>query len=450
MKKRTLPRLFALCLLDLVAPLLVATHADAVGIETPSQLLDGAGATLAAQSQVFLVGPRFEPGVDFIQISDAIAAATDGDIIRVLPSPESDYAAFVIDGKGVSILAVDSEQRSGLATPTIQNLTQAQTVRIVGFPLDVLPGTLLLENNAGTVHLTQLQMASLKIENSTGPTWIQDSSIVHDASLGAGLHALEVLFSKRVTIQDCRLQGGTAGHSLMGVKSTIYAYGSSFEAPITAATGAAGSDCAVVDQRSLFFAKNCSMTGGDAIDPSGACSLPGGFGVTVMGRSKIGFKDCTIRGGLEDASCTTNPAQSLPVNFVNSGGRQSYSSINTEMSVAQLVRSGDRIRIEFKGRPFTTVTLFGSGRTVNNYMEQLVSTLYLPASVLTPGSGMMLGTVLLDQAGEGSITLRSPRVDGTPLADMYLQALYLTEFPGVPTNLTFSTPRKLLILGESN
>ena len=439
------PPLLALgCAMLLWSSAPVSAASSALALSSP------APAVSRLATDVLVVGPRPGPGVDFTQISDAIAAAAEGDIIRVQPNPFELYEPFTIDGKGLSLLSTDRTQRIGISTPSIRNLASGQIVRMAGFAEDELTGSFLLENNAGMVYLTDLQLASMQILDSAGGTWLVDCRLDLFQVAPSGAHALEVVNSRRVTLQGCNLQAGPGGSSLFVTGSTLYAYDCRFRGPLAAPGGAAGSPGVVSQSNGLFYMEKCSLQGGDATQVDGQCDLPGG--PALLFNRSADLYSTSLTGGLGRTSCTTEVTRARGWQVIRGGGgvgnlRRTERRPST-LSAPSRVLAGESVTFDLEGPPGATAIVFYSPVTVNNYQPALGSgtTLYLPSS------RQRLFTVLLDGQGQATYSLKSALPAGVSAMEMYVQATFIQEIPpifGLPPNyLASSNPRRILFLGK--
>ena len=99
-------------------------------------------------------------GADFLDLPPAVAAAGDGDLLLVQPSPRP-YSGFSLDGKGLTILAVGSGTHLVVGQVRVSNSTPAQFFGLRGFEVS------LAGSSGGVVEFSQC----------AGTAWIEDCSI---------------------------------------------------------------------------------------------------------------------------------------------------------------------------------------------------------------------------------------------------------------------------------
>ena len=141
---------------------------------------------------------------DFTNIQQAVDAALDGDTILVnRPLADQWIQGFTVDGKGLTIVALNAERLPIKATE-VRNLAPHQAFVFSGFRVapewaygihgGADPGAVgvLLADNAGSVRLQNCEIVG-----------------THGWSGGLlGSHAVEVVASQDVTLVDCGAVGG--------------------------------------------------------------------------------------------------------------------------------------------------------------------------------------------------------------------------------------------------
>lgn len=152
--------------------------------------------TPALAHKVWLVSKTPAPGVDFTDINAAVAAASDGDLLRILAS--NDYPSVVINNKSLTLIS-DSNNTVRIHGLSVRNLAPGKRVVL---------SDLLIEG--GTE-------AGLAIKNSAGSVWIQDCQIrgaqgfgdfVLPAPHATGFPGLDLLNAGQVSVARCLIEGG--------------------------------------------------------------------------------------------------------------------------------------------------------------------------------------------------------------------------------------------------
>ena len=258
----------------------------------------------------------------FLAIQSAVDAAADGDVLLVA---DGSYAAFVVDGKQISILVVPGSIAVVHGTVKIRNVNTGNVV-LCGLTVAGDYQTVLVTNCAGHVWFRDCVMASPDVYGGSGEpgAWVSNSAHVVFAactiiggnggdnygSYQNGWSGGDGLFASQshVALYDCTLRGGRGG---TGDEDG----------------GAGGSGCDVVDQ--WVFLSRCNVQGGDGGNPMfGGCG-PGGHGITAALNAIAYALDDQIIGGLANCGSshaaptfgnvqTLSGARSVQADFVHS------------------------------------------------------------------------------------------------------------------------------------
>lgn len=143
----------------------------------------------SASNQVWVVDENNGPGTDTQSLSVAVGLASAGDIVLVRTG---DYSSFVIDGKGITIVAdggaqVEVTPPQDESTPVeIRNVPAGQSVVIFGIEIH---------------RQIQIQKASLFIHDNAGSVWIEQCHV------DRGWPAIDVAQCASVTFVDCTAEG---------------------------------------------------------------------------------------------------------------------------------------------------------------------------------------------------------------------------------------------------
>ena len=227
---------------------------------------------------------------DFLEIADAVTAALDGDVVLIRSGT---YAAFAINGKGLSIVP---ESGAVVYTGPIEvgNLPEPSDVLLGGLLVRGEEGPAVwLHDCEGTVRLHQLQVLE------PAPPW-------KDAVTNSP--ALQVELCTDVGVDGCRLPAGDTApdfdgsHALVARGSSVMLFDSVFlgDEGDEAATfdGDNGGSGAQVDA-SFLFAARCRFvgrSGGDTYFNNGQGGF-GGDGVSLRNGSSLNYTDCDFSHG---------------------------------------------------------------------------------------------------------------------------------------------------------
>ncbi|MEL6716753.1 MAG: hypothetical protein AAFP86_23450, partial [Planctomycetota bacterium] len=139
----------------------------------------------------------------FFEISDAVLAASEGDVIFVGPGI---YGSFAIHGKSLTLLATTLDRPKVDGTVRIMHLSPSQTVVMRGFEIEPVPHiatttgpahddeALILAFNAGSIRLSRLEvdggdLAAAHVLECT------DVSISGSTFVGGGWHFQTGIYS---------------------------------------------------------------------------------------------------------------------------------------------------------------------------------------------------------------------------------------------------------------
>jgi hypothetical protein len=264
-------------------------------------------APLSAQ-QVWTVGAAPGPGIDFTQISAAVAAAGEGDLILVVSG--GGFEPFEIDGRSLSVVApnsaaVVSPGAGGSAAPlvAVRNLAAQQRV--------VLDGLNLLQFGA-------LPRGAMELENCAGAVWLQSCFVD-----SYGVAALDLRQSSAVVAVDCFFQ---TNHTAAGP-------GGSFDP----APGAR------LSQASALWAYQSTFRGSHGLlagSVSGALQGPlhGGAGLRLEGSAARLFGGRAEGGGGTTATvgtCPTGAAGGPGLHLLGGGGPSAAQAFGTSLQGGQ-------------------------------------------------------------------------------------------------------------------
>jgi len=284
-------------------------------------LLSWSSAAQLALATTWTVDLAGGPGAQFTQIADAIAAASDGDVIVVRPGL---YNQFSLD-KGLEIRAEPGA--AARAVVRLQNLASSQRASIRG--LQVV--TLHVTNNLGPVVLEQLSIYSdpalipfsssehLRID-ACADVRVQRSNITSPGGQ-RGMEAVYV-FDARVEFVECTFSaqagkasatgdGGKGGHGLLvDDHARVHFVRSSTLGGVGGAASGAGAGGEGGDGIHVAGASEVIVAGlaldsvvGGAGGAASSCALSGrgGDGIELVGSCELRTSSVTLAGG---ASCS--------------------------------------------------------------------------------------------------------------------------------------------------
>lgn len=266
---------------------------------------------LAGPSRADLLRVSSSGLVEFTHIQTAILAAAEGDVIVV---GNGTYPGFVIDGKGVSVVAMQGHQALIEGPVRVRNVPAGSTVLLSGLqvaatyalPTNASPPPVLeLAANAGSVRVEACRIGHVVVPPSCSRLW--------------GVTAAHLIDSPDVSFVDCELSGsdGTTNHwslylcdGMPGGHGLLMEQGSRAALENTSVRGGlgghggifggdGGSGARVLD--SWLFATNSAFQGGrggNAQDTFAYQDGHGGHGVFSNAPSHLVHVDCTFTAGM--------------------------------------------------------------------------------------------------------------------------------------------------------
>lgn len=210
--------------------------------------------TLPAAGDVLDVGG---PNPDFFEISPAVLAASEGDVVRVWPG---NYGAFTV-AKPLAIVRADPDGAVRVkGTIRVRDLAADEAVELTGVEAEGLDGS------------------ALVVQNCAGAVRVREGVFRGAAATGfESFPGVRVLASDDVELVFCSAFGGEA------------AFGE---------YGSPGGDGLVAqDARLSLFASVFTGTDGTTDDDPGASGYGGGTGVVAHGPGVLYVSGCTLAGG---------------------------------------------------------------------------------------------------------------------------------------------------------
>lgn len=359
-------------------------------------------------------------GVHFTQISDAVAAASSGDLILVR---SGEYEGFGVDAKDLTIVEDTGHEALLSSTVFVNHLAADQTVELIGLGSanDGLGLGLSLSFNFGTVELDRLQA---------------------DATFGA---ALTITDCSNVIVSQCELSSDSLdGPTMKSNASAVVVYGTSIQGskgfgwPLLRD----GGDAVEITSGLAFFA-GCTLTGGKGangsdLGPIGCFKGTGGGDGVQMGgfNPSLTLRDTTVTAGAggSNAGCgggADGTDIANPVGTVTDlpGPSRGY-------DVPQVARAGELAPVSFSGEAGELVLWLLSAGTAP-YFETLTAGYVIPS---TPG---LINFGTLPESGTLEISFTIPDLPIDHL-ELYEQAVYLTSAGWIA-----SEPRVSVLLDDA-
>jgi hypothetical protein len=412
-----------------------------------------------SEAGVLVVAPQGQP---YSQISSAVLAAQDGDVILVKSGV---YSQVGLGTKSIAIVAEVGASVTVAGPINIANLPAGKTIVLDRVNADGSWGTapthaLLIINCAGAIRVQQGSFTG----GNGAVTIDSDCDLSGTADGKAAVRVFgssDVAFAGCIVTggwgayvwdSDCHIQedtvmvGGAGGIGLELSGASVTVAGSSVFGGGSGSGGYsedAGDGAAVAALSRLVLTGSHFQggNGGDSFDGiAPAHGGDGGRGVFVSGDSEVRLLDDELVGGLQGAGWGL--AGGLPAAPLAGGGAvTSWSGEAASLDISELLREAQSTPVQVTGAPGDLVLLFLSLQTVSVAAPQAKGTFQLaPSSLLGP---IVLGAL----GGSGQVTLSGtmPHLPaGLLSAEFYLQALL-----SGPGGLTLTSWSHVTVLDES-
>lgn len=214
-------------------------------------------------------------GADFTEISAAVAAAHEGDIILVEPPAADAYAAFTVDGLSLTITVA----HDGDFVPTrqiwVKNLAAGQSVVLRGFVV---------------APLTSAQAPALRIDSCVGALRVEHCRLTGSQSpslVNSGQPAILATSAGDLGVTTCELEGGAGCSSISNDWDAT-----SGGAALQLAAGSTWVHDSVLTGGRGGNHEDPDLQPGDNYQPG-----DGGAGARLAGGAELSISGCTLTGG---------------------------------------------------------------------------------------------------------------------------------------------------------
>ncbi len=321
-------------------------------------------APLYAQSaKVWVIDDDGGPGVHFMNLHEATAAASDGDILLVKSGVYTPFVNFFefhpidVDGKGMSIFAEPGAILSGYSPSGIKfkNLTTAQRMVVRGF---------------------KLQDSGLAAGNIAGGLWLEELAV--DPVSGVG--SLDVAICAQAMINRCALRGASP-FDWISTTPAISANMSSLHAFDCALEGGSGY---------LSFASKSAGSLTDSFAFLSGSSLQQGMG---------GFP-APVTAGLQTGASSASVLRSTSGDWSLEGGTQTVlPGVARSFRASAIQREGEQVTFTWSGPVGEYAILNLSANPSALYLAPYLgsSNIGLPL-LLVAGAGTIPGTQTIEMS----------------------------------------------------
>jgi hypothetical protein len=330
--------------------------------------LAAAMAAVSADADVQILG---EPGTNYLTIQAAVDAAAEGDTLLLAGEV---YDGFVIDGKGLTLIALPGVDHEIRGQVLVRNLPANSTVRMDGLVIRGRQFIGFIQNETALqldLNMGPVRLFGCDILGGSGP----DDQL--EDSYADGGHGVHLSGSLNVAFLDCELRGGNGAGVIGSFGNTGGAGGRG--------VWAENSAVALYDSRCLggdggtegsnagdggdgyraegigLFASGCTFQGGDGGDADdflGPMAGDGGNGLWVQLKTQARLLDNTyIPGAGGDSDVGPDGDPGLP-KFWEGGVLDDVAGSRRSLTVAQsFIGDGNDFQLRYDGEPGDTVFL---------------------------------------------------------------------------------------------
>ena len=416
-------------------------------------LVTAFAASAPAQGNVWVVSPMPGPGVDFVQIGDAVHSAATGDVVLVR---SGNYVPLTIAGTSLAVVSDAGAQVDVVAG----GLSQSLPVRVDGLGAGadhwiVLQGLSIDGSYPSYSYVTPLQLAE-----SAGSIWIDRCAVKAGnkpafSGYATGEHALSIRDCASAVLARCTVRGGnggkgddwgdagTGGSGILATESLVATFDSSvwggsggFE-PVYVYYEPSGGD-ALRLASATAFASNVRFTGGTGGN-SQCAGGPGGDGVELGAASFGSFAACVSNGGAGGAptgGCGAPGAAGS--DFVDAGGSHVlHPGPPRTLAFESPLREGQFSVVTVTGTPGELVILLVSSQPGHFEHPAVIG----PVLVALPASSIPLGAIPAGGSTSVGFTVQELGA-GVESALVFLQPVLI----GASGSIAVGTPAPLVLL----
>lgn len=297
-----------------------------------------------AHANVLVVAPS---GAAFDQISSAVAAASDGDVILVRTGH---YGGFVVDDKELAVVADTGAQVDVDEQVRIRNLAATRSVVLVG--IDVHP----IADAPSTALVATFNAGSLRFQGCdfVGPftTWVP---------FPAQAHGVELLQCPDVAFVDCTLSAGYSDwegvHGLIANGGRIALHQSDVLGGRAGngGYGYGGGDGARLSGATQIFASGCTFVGANGSSSFIWCP-PGGPGIRALSADALFLQRSSVSAGAY-GSCPFPHAAPQAYELNGASTRVRVEGRPRELRGPAVARENGTLTLQFSGVPGDMVEL---------------------------------------------------------------------------------------------
>ncbi len=346
-----------------------------------------------AANQAHVVDWANGPGADFLEIQDAVNAASDGDTVLVRVGI---YGSVIVDGKGVSILADTGSEglRPIVSWFRIQNLPAGSYALLRGLQSSVLPNpfgvssNLVVSSNAGHVFVENMALEGgapvVSVTASSQTLFTRSTFTASGIAIDAAQSAVHV--------HECVLTGGAGNDGAVTPFGTIPAGEGNPAMQLSGGAAVLG---------------GATLEGGAGGNGDSSCNPPGDGGpalrVTGVGPTVVDVASAFTGGpgGSTSPSCPSGMGATGPPTDVQAGSFTTASEPHRSLAFASPAREGNTLAFQIKGVAGEPTLLLYSFQEDLQPFAALTGTLVpgsplfaLPFVAIPPGGTLAFATTL--------------------------------------------------------
>lgn len=398
-----------------------------------SATLLGLACVLSSRSATAGVRVVAPSGAAYTQISAAVNAAVDDDVILV---KSGTYAGFTIANKSLAVVADTGASVNIQQQVRVQSLAATRSVVLAGlrvFPIaNAMADALVVSGNAGSVRVERCDLR--------GPYMTTTSLPIPIFAHGAFVES-----STDVAFVDCSLRGGTSTeyegiHGLYSTTASIALHRTSLHGSLGGGAdyyGYWGGDGAYLLGATLVVSSGCQFLGGPAATGSLVC-WGGGDGIGAFETTQVFVQDSLLAPG-RPAGCPSTVTTGLPYRLGPNATLTPVVGRARELHGPSLTREQHSLEMQFFGEPADRVELvLADGLRFQHRPDQHGVSL-----VRRRGASVVVSVGMI--AGDGTLNWSLPIGElgpGVESSTIHAQA-YFTDAAG---SVFLSSPAELVLL----